>query len=99
MAKSAHAADKIFSAYRTCVTAALDCARVNSAHAADKIFSAYRTCVIAALDCAAVIAAHAAYSTILIFDNYSAAVRTVLEYAAIIIPSAYTSPQRIELKI
>ena len=92
MARSAHAADKFTcSMNRTCVIAAFDCARAISAHAADSIFSAYRTCIFAISDSAVVIAAHAACITIVIFANYSAAVRTVLEYAFIIL-SAYTSP-------
>lgn len=40
-------------------------------------------CIFAIFDSATVIAAHAAYSILVFFANYSAAVRTVLEFARI----------------
>ena len=54
-----------------------------SAHAAYCFFSSDRTCIFAIFDSATVIAAHAAYSILVFFANYSAAVRTVLEFARI----------------
>ena len=59
--------------------------------------SSDRTCIFAISDSAIIQAAHAAYYCTFIGAKYSAAVRTVLEYA--IIRSAYNSPNCIELKI
>ena len=99
LVNSAHAADTTFSFYSAFIKAIYyTCTTIISAHAAGKITCSFDiTCIFAIFDSAAAVsrAAHAACYTI---ANYSAAVRTVLEFASII-RSAYTSPQHIELKI